>query len=287
MELRVENLTKKYKGAAQRTLTDINFKVSSGEIVGLVGSNGAGKTTLLKCLTKRLKYTEGAVLINNEEIWTAEHMLNDIGILMDPVFFDYLTAYENIKFYLNLNFRRDLFGKIDEILKFVGLYEKRNSSPRTFSFGMRQRLGLAMSIVTEPQILIMDEPFIGLDQRGIQDLVNIVKKWMQERSILVIISSHQLSELEELCTRYLLLDEGKIKDIDSKELHPRVIIKIANASIKLGEKYDIRHVGNGDEIVINCQGERLAQAMREISNMSEILDIRTESLLKTKFIVNE
>lgn len=216
--IEIKNLSKKYKKNDFYSLEAANFSLEEGEIVGLIGKNGAGKTTLLKLLTKALKPTSGSIIYDNTDINSKENILDDFGIMIEPVFYDYLSLEENLKFYLSIHQKQEYRKNIDSVLELVGLTQARNRKPKDFSFGMKQRTALAIALLCEPKIVILDEPFVGLDPIGVKRLLGILKEWSSSRKVSMLISSHQLAELEDICTRYVFIDNGKIaNELDNKE----------------------------------------------------------------------
>lgn len=226
----VKELNKKYKNSDVYSLKNVSFTMKKGEIVGLIGKNGAGKTTLMKMLVKTLKPTSGTILLNGVNIYERDNQLENVGILIEPAYYAQLTAVENLNFYLEVNRKEEYKKNIKTILKLVDLWENRNQKPDSFSFGMKQRLSLAMSLVTEPEFAIMDEPFVGLDPLGVSSLINVLKDWVQEKNMTVLISSHQLSELEELCERFLYINQGELSHSFDREdvMQSKLIIHTQN-----------------------------------------------------------
>ncbi|MEX2784202.1 ABC transporter ATP-binding protein [Streptococcus sp. H49] len=210
--LKVEKISKKFSGNDFYSLKDVSMEIEKGEIVGLIGKNGAGKSTLMKLMAKSLKPTSGAITYKKEDINSRDNVLDDFGIMIDPVFYPEMSVIDNLKFYLKLHGKQDLYSNIESTLKIVELWDARNRKPKGFSFGMKQRTALAIAMVAEPDFLILDEPFVGLDPIGVQKLIDILKKWSSERQISMLISSHQLGELEALCDRYIYIDAGQLAD---------------------------------------------------------------------------
>ena len=211
--LKINNLSKKFQTNDFYSLENVNLEINAGDIVGLVGKNGAGKSTLLKLIAKSYIPTSGTIEYNGNNIFNNDYILKDVGIMIEPVFYSYMTVKENLEFYLEVHGKQEFKKNIDDILELVDLSKKKNNKPENFSFGMKQRLSLAIVLVDEPDFLILDEPFVGLDPYGVQELLEILQSWVQERSISMIISSHQLSELESICNRFVMLEDGKMKDI--------------------------------------------------------------------------
>lgn len=208
--LRVHNLSKSYPKTGKEALVDASFEIAPGEIVGLIGPNGAGKSTLMKTLCKFIHPTSGSIQWKDQDLFSTPHALKDAGILIEPVFHDYLTAEENMRFSLELHKKEEYIPEIGAHLDLVGLGTQGKKYPKDFSFGMKQRLGLAMALIGKPKLLILDEPFVGLDPNGVDDLIQILKKRVQEDGICAMISSHQLYELQSLCKPTLVIYDGKI-----------------------------------------------------------------------------
>lgn len=224
--LNITNISKKFPGNEFYSLRDISLEIQEGEIVGLIGKNGAGKSTLMKLIAKSLKPSSGIMEYKGIDINSRDNVLDDFGIMIDPVFFPEMTVIDNLKFYLKLHNKENLYGNIETTLRLVELWDARNRKPKGFSFGMKQRTALAIALVSEPNFLILDEPFVGLDPIGVKKLINILKKWSSERQISMLISSHQLSELEELCGRYIYLEDGKLANSFDSISHSHIMIHL-------------------------------------------------------------
>ena len=232
--LTIHNLSKKFAGNDFYSLKNVNLEINKGEIVGLIGKNGAGKSTLMKLIAKSLKPTEGEIYYNEVELSSKDCLLQDVGIMIDPVFYPEMTVEDNLKFYLRLHNKKELYTNIEPTLRLVELWEVRKRKPKNFSFGMKQRTALAIALVAEPNFLILDEPFVGLDPIGVQKLIVILKEWASQRKISMLISSHQLSELESLCDRYVYIESGCLADEFSKPSGRDVLIELiddVNSSI--------------------------------------------------------
>ncbi|TWS94577.1 MULTISPECIES: ABC transporter ATP-binding protein [unclassified Streptococcus] len=216
--IEVKNLGKKYKGNSFYSLKDANFIIEEGDIVGLVGKNGSGKSTLLKILSKSQMPTEGNVFFNGKDIFKKDNILKDFGIMIEPVFFPQISVEENLKLYLKIHKKEQYLDNIEKTLRLVGLWEAKDRKPVAFSFGMKQRTALALALITEPKVVLLDEPFVGLDPIGVKNLLEILKKWSELNKTSMLISSHQLAELEGLCTRYIFIESGVTNDnINTKQ----------------------------------------------------------------------
>ena len=256
--LTIHNLSKKFAGNDFYSLRNVNLEINKGEIVGLIGKNGAGKSTLMKLIAKSLKPTEGEIYYNEVELSSKDCLLQDVGIMIDPVFYPEMTVEDNLKFYLRLHNKKELFTNIESTLRLVELWEVRKRKPKNFSFGMKQRTALAIALVADPNFLILDEPFVGLDPIGVQKLIVILKEWASQRKISMLISSHQLSELESLCDRYVYIESGCLADEFSKPSGRDILIElIDDENISILESYlsDTVYIEN-QYLVISSQCSR-------------------------------
>ena len=210
--LKAQGLTKCY--GRQKALDRVDLTVTRGEICGLIGKNGAGKTTLMKVFTGLTPADEGTAELFGKE---GPEERTRIGCIIDfPAFFSNLNAYDNLKYYCIIKGITDL-SKIGKAIERVGLSDTGRKKYRNFSLGMKQRLGIALAILDEPELMILDEPINGLDPIGIGDMRELFRKLNEETGITIMISSHILSELESLATRFVFIDKGHIVKSLSKE----------------------------------------------------------------------
>ncbi|WP_297281905.1 lantibiotic protection ABC transporter ATP-binding subunit [uncultured Anaerococcus sp.] len=202
--IQIENLSKEYKGF--KALDDVSLNIEEGKVYGLLGPNGAGKSTLLKLITQIIRPSSGQILYKNHPI--KQEDLSEIGsIIENPAIYPNLTAYENLEVLTTLlNINKD---KIDEVLNTVSLTNTGNKLTREFSLGMKQRLGIAMALINNPKLLILDEPTNGLDPVGITELRELIKSFTDD-GITVIISSHILSEVEQVADKVGIIVKGKL-----------------------------------------------------------------------------
>jgi len=205
--LEIKNIKKSYKNV--EALKSIDFHVNAGEIVALLGRNGAGKTTLLNCIAGNIFPTCGDIVYKGETLLKKESRLNEFGILIEPTFIPYMNAYDNLSILLKTTGVKNVENQVEELLKLVGLEEKKKERTKAFSFGMRQRLGLAQALLHNPQFLILDEPFVGLDPIGKKLFKNIILQKAREEKVGIIFSSHNLEDVEEICDRIVLIDKGE------------------------------------------------------------------------------
>ena len=214
--LQTNNITKSYHGF--KALDDISISLKAGHIYGFIGENGAGKTTLMRILTGLSLPTDGNYsILGKEDHKEIQTVWRRIGSTIDEP-----TLYPEFSAYRNLEIQRILIGNpdrsvCDELLKLLDLYDVRNKKVKKLSMGMKQRLGIALSLVGKPELLILDEPVNGLDPKNISTLRVLLKKLNEERGITMLISSHILSELYLLATDFIIIHEGKIIEILSHE----------------------------------------------------------------------
>jgi ABC-2 type transport system ATP-binding protein len=226
--IEVQKVTKKFNG--KTVLNDISFEVKEGEIFGYLGPNGAGKTTTMRIILGLLKPTRGEALVMGKNLGSDEELRRSVGVVLEnDGLYERLTAYDNLEYYAQLYDVSDRKGRIKELLEFVGLYERRNEKVGDFSRGMKRKLALARSLIHEPDILFFDEPSTGLDpeaQRMVRDLILRLSK---EEKRTVFLNSHDLDEVQRICTRIAILHRGAIKAYDSVENLRRKFSKSAFA----------------------------------------------------------
>ena len=212
--LSIKNLTKKYKNRV--AVDNVSLDIYEGEIFGLLGPNGAGKTTIIKMITGLSKASSGDVYICGQSITKdfEKAIINVGAIIESPTLYPYMTGKQNLKYYASL-YKGIPKSKIAEVSELVGLKDRLQDKVKTYSLGMKQRLGIAQAILHNPKILILDEPTNGLDPNGILEMRNFIKKIAKEQKISVLVSSHILSEMEALCNTVAIIDKGKLKQIRS------------------------------------------------------------------------
>lgn len=222
--LETKSLTKKFKGEA--AVDSINLKIKKASIYGFLGPNGSGKSTTLKMITGLLYPSSGEIIIDGHK-WSRKD-LNSIGALIEsPALYGNLTARENLKVHTKLLNIPD--SKIDEVLNIVDLKNTGKKRAGQFSLGMKQRLGIAIALLNDPKLLILDEPTNGLDPLGIEDLRRLIKS-LKDKGITIIFSSHILSEVNQLAEDIGIIYKGKLeyqnkvnKDEDLEALFMNII----------------------------------------------------------------
>lgn len=207
--LSVNKVTKKI---GKHVIVDqLSFDMRQGEVVGLLGPNGAGKTTTIRMIVGLIGMTEGDVLVKGQSIRSnfSEAISHIGGIIENPEFYPYMTGYDNLKQYQRMT-KGITEERIKAVTKLVGLEEAMNKKVKAYSLGMRQRLGIAQALLHEPSILILDEPTNGLDPAGIREMRDYLKQIASQEGIAILVSSHLLSEMEQMCSRVVVIQEGKL-----------------------------------------------------------------------------
>lgn len=223
--LKVENL---YKSIGKRPIIKgISFAVQEGEIFGFLGPNGSGKTTTIKMIVDLISMDAGNISIMGNDIKEdREKALEYVGAVVEsPELYGYLSGYENLSQIARIRGLQK--SRIDEVVDLVGLHSRINDKMRKYSLGMKQRLGLAASLLPAPKLLILDEPTNGLDPNGIIELRNILKKLAREQGMAVFVSSHILGEIQQLCDTVAFIENGVITSVESMtSVHETYIYKL-------------------------------------------------------------
>ncbi|MGG3694372.1 ABC transporter ATP-binding protein [Heyndrickxia ginsengihumi] len=212
--LSVKDLTKKIKS---KTIVDhVSFEVKKGEIFGLLGPNGAGKTTIIRMIVGLINKTAGEVSINGYNLDSKyTQAMNQIGAIVEnPEFYNYMSGYKNLLHYKRMSEKDLPNDRIYEVAKLLKIYHALKQKVKTYSLGMRQRLGVAQAILHSPSVLILDEPTNGLDPQGIREFRENLRE-LTKHGVSILISSHLLSEMELMCDRYAIIEQGKLIHIES------------------------------------------------------------------------
>src|SRR5215204_1870837 len=207
--IEVNNLSKHYKDI--KAVDDVCFSVNQGEIYGFLGQNGAGKSTTIRMLLTLIEPTRGSIKIFGNNLLThRKEILRQVGAIIEkPDLYKYLTALENLSIFAKLSGIRPTREQLLQQLEIVGLQTRANSKIKTYSQGMKQRLGIAVALIHDPKLIILDEPTNGLDPQGIADMRNLILRLSKEHGKTIFLSSHLLSEIEVVADRMLILDKGK------------------------------------------------------------------------------
>ncbi|ANU08959.1 ABC transporter ATP-binding protein [Planococcus antarcticus DSM 14505] len=212
--VQIKNLSKTI--GKKKIIKNLNLDLHKGQITGFLGPNGAGKTTTIRMMVGLMKPTEGDVLIDGQSVkHHFEESIEKVGVIVEnPEMYKYMSGYKNL-----LHFSRMHKGiskeRIDEVVKQVGMQKRIKEKVGSYSLGMRQRLGLAQALLHDPKFLILDEPTNGLDPSGIREFRIYLQKIAQENDVAIFVSSHLLSEIELLCDRIAIIQNGELIDIKS------------------------------------------------------------------------
>jgi len=265
--LSVSNLTKIYGN--KKVVNNVTFSIFAGQIFGFVGPNGAGKSTAIRMITGLTPITSGEVSICGYNIKTAyKKAISYVGGIIEmPQLYPYLSGMKNLKLFANF-YGKSAIARIKPIVKLVGMENRINDKVSTYSLGMKQRLGIAQALLSKPKLLILDEPTNGLDPNGIVEMRNILKTLAEKEQMAIIISSHNLAELEQMCDVIGLINNGKIiehktmEQIDNMLQLKQQIQLLCNypnyAALLLKEKYGLKSNVVGNSIVLNLKEQNIA-----------------------------
>ncbi len=227
--VQVKNLNKTIKG--KQIIKNVNLEFYPGQITGFLGPNGAGKTTTIRMMTGLMHPTSGEVIINGASLQkNFEQAISNVGVIVEnPEMYKYMSGYKNLQHFARMHHVSK--SRIDEVVEQVGLQNRIHEKVKTYSLGMRQRLGLAQAMLHRPKFLILDEPTNGLDPAGIREFRMYLRKVAEEDNVAIVVSSHMLSEIELMVDRIAVIQNGQI--IDIRELTD---IKVSEYYIEVGQK---------------------------------------------------
>ena len=260
---------------------DITFDMHEGEIIGLLGPNGSGKTTIMRMMVGLTKISKGDVYCFEKPLGLGKNaMLKEVGSMIEtPEFYNYMSGWSNLKQIARVCGKKVTRARMKELVEFVGLSKVIKKKVKTYSLGMRQRLGLAQALLNDPKILILDEPVNGLDPQGVQDFRNKLKE-IAATGVSILISSHLLDEIEKLCDRVIVIEKGRIIADDKLEhLISEEVVKtlIATHDVEksemlvreLGIKYELTKEGF---VFKNLEREEKARIISYLVNNNVELD---------------
>ena len=207
--IRVSHLSKQFKDT--KAVDDLSFTVNKGDVYGFLGQNGAGKSTTIRMLLSLIAPTEGDITIFDKKLSTHRSaILRQVGAVIEkPDLYKYLSAYDNLSIFAKMSGIRASRELLMQQLEMVGLADRAKGKVETFSQGMKQRLGIAVALVHNPELIILDEPTNGPDPQGIADIRNLILRLSREMGKTILISSHLLSEIELIANRMIILHKGK------------------------------------------------------------------------------
>lgn len=287
--LELKNLTKKIKG--KTIVDDLSFSVREGEIFGLLGPNGAGKTTTIRMIVGLISITDGDVLINGDNLrGNFEKAMERVGAIVEnPQLYDYMTGYKNLMQYARI--MPDVTKeRIDEVIDLVDLKNAIHDKVKTYSLGMRQRLGVAQALLHKPNVLILDEPTNGLDPQGIYDLRNYLRL-LANNGTSVVVSSHMLAEMQMMCDRVAIIQHGKLVRIDEilnqeDEVDVKVHFQIEGdvtqaKQVLLNLNEDLNVTESGQELIVQTADVRFIAEMNKQLVLAGVLVVGIQRKTKT------
>jgi ABC-2 type transport system ATP-binding protein len=240
-------LSKAY--ASGKALDEVNIHIAPGQICGLLGRNGAGKSTLFKILCGLIKPDTGEVIINSQRPKPIG------GIIERPGLYNYLNAYDNLKIFAGIQGAPANPNDIQQALLKVGLPLTRKDPVRNFSLGMKQRLGIAIALLNNPECLVLDEPFSGLDPIGVTSLVGLIVSLAANENIAILLSSHLMSEISKCCHYLYVIDQGRIvnsgvtNQLISRHIHTFSITANHLATAKTLQSYEVKYGINDAKVI--------------------------------------
>lgn len=293
--IQVKSLTKNFREI--KAVSDLSFEVPSGIIYGFLGQNGAGKSTTIRMLLTLIAPTSGSIEIFGMNLLQhRKEILRQVGAIIErPDLYKYLTALENLKLFAAMSGVKRTQKQLMDQLDMVGLAERAKSKVKTYSQGMKQRLGIATALVHDPQLIILDEPTNGLDPQGIADIRNLILHLSREKKKTLMVSSHLLHEMELVSDSMLIIDKGK-KVVEGKvnELFDpaETIVELkttddAAAYEKLGESELNTYLRDkrSDCILLKLDQRRVPQVMKELVRMDiDIVSFHSKHSLEDYFL---
>ncbi|WP_326514232.1 ABC transporter ATP-binding protein [Clostridium intestinale] len=283
--LKTTNLTKTFKD--KNVVSNVNMNIKKGEIYGFLGPNGAGKTTIMKLITNLVKPTEGEIEIFGEKLTnTSYEVLKRMGTIIEyPVFYDKVTGRDNLELHCEYMGYHNKEA-IDKALDLVDLKDIENKAVKDYSLGMKQRLGIARAILTKPELLILDEPINGLDPIGIKDMRNLLRMLNKEYGMTILISSHILSEIEQIADTIAVINNGRlVEEVSMDEIrgekseYIEIVTKdCSKAAYVLENNLNITNIRVEENTLIRIYDLRLSQ--NEISKALILNDVNIEAINK-------
>ena len=273
-------------------IKDVTFDIKEGEILGFIGPNGAGKTTTIKLILGLQKITKGNIQINGYDVEkNFEKAIQNVGsIVENPDLYMYMSGYANLKLVANLYENVDK-KRIDEVVKLVGLENRIKDKVSKYSLGMRQRLGIAQAILHKPNLLILDESTNGLDPEGIKQVRELIVKLSKEEKMAVMISSHNLSEIENVCNRICIIkngvvvEESNLEDLKKETSNNEYIMEVdkPNAIKEIIQK-NVQI--NNNKVTIEAEREEIPEIVNKlVENKIKLYSITENTLsLEDAFI---
>lgn len=287
--LEIKNLSKTF--GKRKVIDDISLQVQEGEIYGFLGPNGSGKTTTIKMILRMIENDSGEIFVNGYNTKKDfEKAMENIGAIVEnPDLYRYMTGRENLK--LHARIRNVDNARIEEVLELVDLKERANEKVGKYSLGMKQRLGLALTLLHKPKVLILDEPTNGLDPAGIKKLRDILKEISHKEGVAVFVSSHILSEMQLMCDKVSVLDKGKIVTTQNivnieEEKTETVEIKVKDTEKTLQilkEQFEVDAIVKNNVITVETLTEKIPSIIKKLA----INDVEIKAVMPKEHTIEE
>ena len=278
--IKVEKLAKNF--GSFEAVRDVSFTVNKGDVFGFLGPNGAGKSTTIRCLLSLIRLNAGTIQMFGKSYATHRYeILSKIGSIIEkPDFYNYLSAQKNLEIFARISGATVSTKEIHEMLEFVGLGGRGKDKTKGFSHGMKQRLGIAQTLLHNPELIILDEPTTGLDPQGIIEIRNLILRLKNEQNKTILLSSHQLSEIELIANRMVIITKGKslvegnVQELlNTQELTVRLELSDINKAIPLIQQHfanvEITRI-NEVEISLSIEKQQVPQLNKMLGD-NEIL----------------
>lgn len=293
--IKVSHLSKQFKDF--KAVSDLSFSVNQGDVYGFLGQNGAGKSTTIRMLMTLIEPTSGDIELFGLPLKTHRNeILRQVGAVIEkPDVYKYLSAYENIKLFAKLSGVKVTDKLIMDQLEMVGLATRAKDTVKTFSQGMKQRLGIGIALIHNPQLIVLDEPTNGLDPQGIADIRNLILRLSRDMKKTVVVSSHLLNEIEQIATRVLIIDKGKkLIEGNANELFDpaQTIVEITTtdnifASQQLAQSSWQQHVqaSRNSNIFLKLDRQAIPQLHKDLVNLNiEVISLQPRHSLEDYFL---
>ena len=272
--IKVEKLAKNF--GSFEAVRDVSFTVNKGDVFGFLGPNGAGKSTTIRCLLSLIRLNAGTIQMFGKSYSTHRYeILSKIGSIIEkPDFYNYLSAQKNLEIFARISGATVSTKEIHEMLEFVGLGGRGKDKTKGFSHGMKQRLGIAQTLLHKPELIILDEPTTGLDPQGIIEIRNLILRLKNEQNKTILLSSHQLSEIELIANRMVIITKGKslvegnVQELlNAQELTVRLELSDVNKAIPLIQQ----HFANVEITRINEVEISLSIEKQQVPHLNKML----------------
>lgn len=272
--IKVHKLAKNF--GSFEAVRDVSFTVNKGDVFGFLGPNGAGKSTTIRCLLSLIRLNAGTIQMFGKSYATHRYeILSKIGSIIEkPDFYNYLSAQKNLEIFARISGVNVSKKEIEEMLDFVGLNGRGKDKTKGFSHGMKQRLGIAQTLLHKPELIILDEPTTGLDPQGIIEIRNLILRLKNEQNKTILLSSHQLSEIELIANRMVIITKGKslvegnVQELlNAQELTVRLELSDINKAIPLIQQ----HFANVEITLLNEVEISLSIEKQQVPHLNKML----------------